>query len=66
MRHVVAIGLLGLAIAAGSRAFGADGQGPADDNARIDDVRLGTYWAGQDITLKDLKGKVVLLEIWGS
>ena len=66
MRRTMAIGLLALTVVAGARAFGGEGQGPADDNVRIDDIRFGTYWAGLDVTLKDLKGKVVLLEIWGS
>ena len=66
MRTAFFVGLLSLAAFAGVRAFGAEGQGPADDNVRIDDIRFGTYWYGQDVTLKDLKGKVVLLEIWGS
>lgn len=66
MRRGLGVAVVALLAVSGMRAFGADGQGPADANARLDDIRFGTYWAGQDVTLKDLKGKVVLLEIWGS
>ena len=66
MRRLLVAGAVTLMAFAGSHAFGAEGQGPADDDVRIDDLRFGEYWYGQNITLKDLKGKVVLLEIWGS
>ena len=65
-RNGIALGLVALAAWAGAHAFGAEGQGPADAEVHIDNLRMGTYWYGQDITIKDLKGKVVLLEIWGS
>ena len=32
----------------------------------IDDLNLGAYWYGAQIDASDLKGKVVLVEIWGS
>lgn len=34
--------------------------------ASIDEISMGTYWYGKQIDKKDLIGKVVLLEIWGS
>lgn len=44
-----------------------DGQGPVDSGPVVlDDLRLGTYWFGAKITNKDLLGKVVLVETWGS
>ena len=43
-----------------------DGQGPADMNARVEGLNLGTYWFGSKIDHNDLKGKVVLVEMWGS
>lgn len=34
--------------------------------SRVDDLNLGTYWYGAPLEIKDLRGKVVLVEIWGS
>ncbi len=42
-----------------------EGQGPADDNAVLADLNLGDHWFGPEISHKDLKGKVVLFEMWG-
>ena len=36
------------------------------DDATIDELNLGAYWYGPKITKKDLAGKVVLVELWGS
>jgi len=47
-------------------ALADSGQGPADPNARVDELNLGTYWYGAKVDPQDLKGKVVLVEIWGS
>jgi len=48
-------------------ALAGQGQGPVDDGPIvIEDLKLGTYWAGADISIKDLQGKVVLVETWGS
>ena len=48
-------------------AFSEQGQGPVDPGpVVINDLRLGEYWYAQDITKKDLTGKIVLVEIWGS
>ena len=45
----------------------ADGQGPVDSGPiQIQDLNIGTYWYGARITNKDLIGKVVLVETWGS
>jgi len=30
-----------------------------------DSVRLGEHWYGPEFKLEDLKGRVVLFEIWG-
>ena len=43
-----------------------EGQGSADPNASIDDLKLGTYWYGAEVDKRDLIGRVVLVEIWGS
>ena len=45
-----------------------EGRNPADDttNSTIDDLMIGEYWFGAKIEDEDLKGKVVLFEIWGS
>lgn len=47
-------------------AWAEQGQGPADANAHVDDLSLGTWWYGAQIDKRDLLGKVVLVEIWGS
>lgn len=55
--------LVGLALA----AFAGEGQGPGDTSrSTIDQVSLGEHWYGKKIDLGDLKGKVVLMAIWGS
>ncbi len=33
---------------------------------KVEGLRLGNYWYGARITNKDLIGKVVLVETWGS
>jgi hypothetical protein len=58
--------ILPVLLAAAALAAGESGQGPADENARVDGLQLGTYWCGAKISRKDLAGKVVLVEIWGS
>ena len=47
-------------------AVADSGQGTADKNANAAGLRLGTYWYGARISHADLRGKVVLVEIWGS
>ena len=43
------------------------GQGPVDAGPIVTDgLNLGTYWYGVRLTKKELIGKVVLVEIWGS
>lgn len=43
------------------------GQGPVDKGPiHIDDLQLGTHWFGPELSTKQLKGKVVLVELWGS
>lgn len=63
--------ILLVAIALGFGAltvFGEDG-GPGDISAtsdsKIDQIQLGTHWFGPELTVEKLRGKVVLLEIWG-
>jgi hypothetical protein len=61
MRTLIAALLLTLPALAG------DGQGPVKDGPiQIADLRLGTYWYGANIDLDSLKGKIVLVETWGS
>jgi hypothetical protein len=38
----------------------------APDDITIADLNLGQYWAGPKVSNKDLLGKVVLVEIYGS
>ena len=43
------------------------GQGPvADGPIRIDGLNFGTHWFGPEVALDDLRGKIVLVEKWGS
>ena len=62
--------LLALALAlagAGAVVLAADGQGPVDPGPiKIEDANLGIHWFGPEISHKDLRGKVVLFEIYGS
>ena len=39
---------------------------PAEAEITLDRLDLGTYWYGAEISKKDLLGKVVLVEIYGS
>lgn len=66
-RAVLTLSVAGaLLLSAGLLAFGGQGQGPVDDDVRIAGVNLGTYWYGAQINKDDLRGKVVLVEQWGS
>ena len=59
--------VLGGVLAAGLLMLAAGGgAAPQEDAPRIEKLNLGTYWYGTEITKKDLLGKVVLVEIWGS
>jgi len=31
----------------------------------LDGARLGTWWYGPKLTMEDLKGRVVMVEMWG-
>ena len=43
------------------------GQGPVDPGPiTVSDLNLGKHWFGPEVTKQDLRGKVVLVEIWGS
>jgi len=53
-----------LAAALALAPFGA-GAG-AGEAITIDDLNVGTHWYGPKVTAKDLAGKVVLVEMWGS
>ena len=39
---------------------------PAPPEGEIGQLRMGTHWMGVETNPKDLIGKVVLLEYWGS
>ncbi len=61
--------ILGLFLAAGLLAiplWAEGGQGTADPDSHIKDLSMGAYWYGAQIDKRDLLGKVVLVEIWGS
>ena len=61
---LAALAVLGIATFGLARA--EEGQGPADPDAHVKDLNLGTYWYGAQVNKDDLRGKVVLVEIWGS
>ena len=67
MRALRNIMVAGALLAAVGLAVAGGGQGPVkSDNVRVDELRLGEYWYGAQLTHEDLIGKVVLVEIWGS
>lgn len=68
MRNSLRGVILGAAlVAAAGLAWAEQGQGPIEgDNVRIEKLRLGEYWYGAPLSQKDLVGKVVLVELWGS
>ena len=48
-------------------ALSEQGQGPVDPGPILTkDLNLGKHWFGQRIDKKDLAGKIVLVETWGS
>ncbi len=55
MRHVLAI----VALTALCSAAVADGV------TSLEGANLGTHWYGPNYTLDDLKGRVVVIEMWG-
>ncbi len=61
--------LLAGALGIGALAALAEDGGPGDvsetSTSTINDIQLGTYWFGPELTVEALRGKVVLLEIWG-
>jgi hypothetical protein len=60
MNRFVLIAVAALAIAAPPTPA------QSGDDLRIEQLRVGTYWGGAPIDLRDLIGKVTLVEIWGS
>jgi hypothetical protein len=61
----VALGVAGTLWHAGPALCG-EGQGTAAPDTKISGLNIGTHWYGAEIDTNDLKGKVVLVEIWGS
>ena len=43
-----------------------EGQGVGAPDARVEELHLGEYWFGAEVSHEDLIGKVVLVELWGS
>ncbi len=39
---------------------------PAQKTAQLAELQLGDHWFGAGVTHDDLRGKVVLVEYWGS
>jgi hypothetical protein len=65
MRNTAAL-LLALLVAATAAGVGAEEEKPTEVEISIDDLNVGTHWYGPEVTAKDLAGKVVLVELWGS
>jgi len=38
---------------------------PAQEPVSLKDVKLGEFWYGSRLSPEDLKGRVVLFELWG-
>jgi len=57
---------MAILVSALALALGSSSAPSAPDGPTIDDLRIGEHWYGTKITRKDLLGKVVLVEIWGS
>ena len=69
LKNVIVAGALlaSAALLPGEITAAESGQGPVTGGeVRIDNLDLGEYWYGSQITHEDLIGKVVLVEIWGS
>ncbi len=67
MRMITMGAALWLALTVCGAAAQTDGPGPDPEGpVFVEGINLGTYWYGKPIDKKDLIGKVVLLEIWGS
>lgn len=68
MKYVSTLLIAGVIAAGALTAWSEDG-GPGDvsesSTSTIDDIGFGTHWFGPEINVEDLRGKVVLLEIWG-
>lgn len=63
MRLTLLVTLLGATLAVAQE----HGQGPVESGPiQVKDLSLGTHWFGSAIGNKDLVGKVVLVETWGS
>ena len=66
MRTLRILGLVTLTAFLALPLAADEGQGTAAPGATVDELNLGTYWYGVDVDKRDLIGKVVLVEIWGS
>ncbi len=66
MRPLPSLALIVGALLLTVPAYAEQGQGTAEADARVDDLNIGTHWYGAEIDKRDLIGKVVLVEIWGS
>ena len=38
---------------------------PAQESVSLKDVKLGEFWYGSKLSPEDLRGRVVLFELWG-
>ena len=66
MRILPVLGIVTLTALLTLPLLADEGQGTAAPGAKVEELNLGTYWYGVDVDKRDLIGKVVLVEIWGS
>ena len=66
MRLITTLGLLVGTVLLVLPVHAEQGQGTAEADAHLDGLNVGTYWYGAPVDKRDLIGKVVLVEIWGS
>ena len=57
---------IALALLAAGFLFAPAASAVPPDDVTLADLNLGEYWAGPKVSKKDLLGKVVLVEIYGS
>lgn len=55
------MGALGLLVGLGLLGSAS----PGAQAATLGSLKMGEYWYGPNLSLEDLKGRVVLVEFWG-
>ena len=66
IRYARGMRKIALALLAAAFVLAPAASAAPPDEITLADLNLGEYWAGPKISKKDLLGKVVLVEIYGS